>query len=45
MGLRLSPGQRVQEHRNAIPVAVIVTEGELHFSDGRQEGVVAAGAQ
>ncbi len=43
VGLRLSPGQRVQEHRNAIPVAVIVTEGELYFSDGRQEGVVAAG--
>ena len=43
VGLRLSSGQRVQEHRNAIPVAVIVTEGRLHFTDGRQEGVVEAG--
>jgi quercetin dioxygenase-like cupin family protein len=43
VGLRLAPGQRVQEHRNAIPVAVIVTEGRLFFSDGRNEGVVEAG--
>ena len=43
VGLRLAPGQRVQEHRNAIPVAVIVTEGELHFSDGSQVGMVEAG--
>ena len=34
VGLRLRPGQRVPEHRNAIPVAVIVTEGELCFSEG-----------
>ena len=43
VGLRLSAGQRVQEHRNAIPVAVIVTEGGLHFSDGAHDGVVEAG--
>jgi quercetin dioxygenase-like cupin family protein len=43
VGLRLSAGQRVQEHRNAIPVAVIVTEGALHFSDGSHDGVVEAG--
>ena len=34
VGLRLRPGQRVPEHRNAIPVAVIVTAGELRFSEG-----------
>ena len=33
----------MQEHRNAIPVAVIVTAGSLHFTDGKQEGVVDAG--
>ncbi len=43
VGLRLAPGQNVQEHRNAIPVAVIVTEGALHFSDGTHSGVVEAG--
>ena len=43
VGLRLAPGQRVQEHRNAIPVAVIVTQGALHFSDGSRVGVVEAG--
>lgn len=43
MGLRLAPGQRVQEHRNAIPVAVIVTEGTLHFSDGTHQGTVEVG--
>ena len=37
VGLRLRPGQRVPEHRNAIPVAVIVTEGELRFSEGSSE--------
>src|SRR5438477_12606805 len=37
VGLRLRPGQRVPEHRNAIPVAVIVTEGELRFSEGSAE--------
>lgn len=43
VGLRLQPGQHVPEHRNAIPVAVIVTVGRLNFSDGRTTGAVAAG--
>lgn len=43
VGLRLEPGQRVPEHRNAIPVALIVTEGRLDFNDGSTEGVVVAG--
>jgi quercetin dioxygenase-like cupin family protein len=41
VGLRLRPGQRVPEHRNAIPVAVIVTEGELCFSEGGAAAQVA----
>jgi quercetin dioxygenase-like cupin family protein len=43
VGLRLTAGTRVPEHRNAIPVAVIVTEGTLHFSDGTAVGRVEAG--
>jgi quercetin dioxygenase-like cupin family protein len=43
VGLRLEPGQAVPEHRNAIPVALIVTVGALRFNDGRNEGEVAAG--
>jgi quercetin dioxygenase-like cupin family protein len=43
VGLRLEPGQNVPEHRNAIPVALIVTEGQLHFDDGTRSGEVAAG--
>jgi quercetin dioxygenase-like cupin family protein len=43
VGLRLEPGQNVPEHRNAIPVALIVTVGRLHFHDGTSEGEVAAG--
>jgi len=43
VGLRLEPGQKVPEHRNAIPVALIVTEGRLHFDDGAKEGEVDAG--
>lgn len=43
VGLRLQPGQEVPEHRNAIPVALIVTSGSLHFDDGTQSGDVAAG--
>lgn len=43
VGLRLQPGQRVPEHRNAIPVAVIVTKGRLGFDDGTKSGVVSAG--
>jgi len=43
VGLRLEPGQKVPEHRNAIPVALIVTVGHLHFDDGSVQGQVAAG--
>lgn len=43
VGLRLEPGQTVPEHRNAIPVALIVTSGRLHFDDGAQSGEVGAG--
>ncbi|HUE68735.1 MAG TPA: cupin domain-containing protein [Candidatus Acidoferrum sp.] len=43
VGLRLEPGQVVPEHRNAIPVAMIVTSGRLNFDDGSQTGQVGAG--
>jgi len=43
VGLRLEPGQNVPEHRNAIPVALIVTEGRLDFNDGVRSGEVSAG--
>ncbi len=43
VGLRLEPGQNVPEHRNAIPVALIVTEGRLHFDDRLKRGEVGAG--
>jgi quercetin dioxygenase-like cupin family protein len=43
VGLRLFPGQRVPEHRNAVPVAMIVTEGALRYSEGRDEGQAHAG--
>ena len=43
VGLRLQAGQRVPEHRNAIPVALIVTVGRLNFSDGDRTGAVSAG--
>ena len=43
VGLRLEPGQHVPEHRNAIPVALIVTVGALEFDDGSKSGVVGAG--
>jgi quercetin dioxygenase-like cupin family protein len=43
VGLRLEPGQNVPEHRNAIPVALIVTAGRLHFDDGSSQGDVSAG--
>jgi quercetin dioxygenase-like cupin family protein len=43
VGLRLDAGQNVPEHRNAIPVALIVTEGHLRFDDGTNTGEVAAG--
>lgn len=43
VGLRLEPGQKVPQHRNAIPVALIVTVGRLHFDDGSHAGAVDAG--
>jgi len=43
VGIRLQPGQRVPEHRTAIPAALIVTEGELLYSEGSQRGAVGAG--
>lgn len=43
VGLRLDAGQRVPEHRNAIPVAVIVTMGRLRFSEGDRDGEASAG--
>src|SRR5712691_11539502 len=43
VGLQLEAGQNVPEHRNAIPVALIVTEGRLHFDDGTRSGEVGAG--
>ena len=43
VGLRLNPGQTVPEHRNAIPVALIVTSGRLRFDDGSHGGDVGAG--
>jgi len=43
VGLRLEPGQKVPEHRNAIPVALIVTVGRLNFHDGKTAGEVVAG--
>ena len=43
VGLRLEAGQNVPEHRNAIPVALIVTGGRLYFDDGVTSGAVGAG--
>jgi len=43
VGLRLEPGQHVPEHRVAIPVALIVIGGSLHFDDGTSSGDVRAG--
>lgn len=43
VALRLRAGQRVPEHRNAIPVALIVTHGRLDFSDGERTGSVSVG--
>jgi quercetin dioxygenase-like cupin family protein len=43
VGLRLGPGQNVPEHRNAIPLALIVTVGHLHFDDGSSHEEVSAG--
>lgn len=43
VGLRLAAGQRVPEHRNALPLAVIVTQGVLHYSEGEVRGFARAG--
>lgn len=43
VGLRLAAGQRVPEHRNALPLAVIVTKGVLHYSEGDEAGEARAG--
>ena len=43
VGLRLEAGQSVPEHRNAIPVALIVTGGSLRFDNGTQSGEVGPG--
>jgi quercetin dioxygenase-like cupin family protein len=43
VGLRLAAGQRVPEHRNALPLAIIVTEGVLHYSEGSASGEARAG--
>jgi len=43
VGLRLASGQRVPEHRNALPVALIVTRGELRYSEGSRSGAARAG--
>jgi quercetin dioxygenase-like cupin family protein len=43
VGLRLAAGQRVPEHRNALPLAVIVTEGVLNYSEGSSCGAARAG--
>ena len=38
VGLRLAAGQRVPEHRNALPLALIVTEGLLHYRQRATQG-------
>ena len=43
VGLSLDAGQDVPEHRNAIPVALIVTVGALNFHDGVKWAEVRAG--
>jgi quercetin dioxygenase-like cupin family protein len=43
VGLRLAAGQRVPEHRNAVAVALIVTEGVLRYSEGDASGEARAG--
>jgi len=43
VGLRLQAGQRVPQHRNALPLAVIVTHGVLHYSEGSVDGKARAG--
>lgn len=43
VGLRLAPGQRVPEHRNAVPLAVVVTQGVLRYSEGSSAGEARSG--
>jgi quercetin dioxygenase-like cupin family protein len=43
VGLRLQPGQHVPEHRNAVPVAMIVTQGTLHYGQDEEEGLARQG--
>ncbi len=43
VGLSLEAGQEIPEHRNAIPVALIVTVGTLQFHDGVTWAEVEAG--
>ena len=43
VGLRLKAGQRVPEHRTAIPVALIVTEGRIGYREGGEGASVGAG--
>jgi len=43
VGLRLAAGQRVPEHRNALPLALIVTQGVLRYSEGATAGEARAG--
>src|SRR4030081_1036590 len=43
VGLRLAAGQRVPEHRNAVPLDLIVTEGVLQYGEGDQGGAGRAG--
>ncbi len=43
VGLRLAAGQKVPEHRNALPLAMIVTEGVLRYSEGGAQGAARAG--
>ena len=43
VGLRLQPGQHVPEHRNAVPVAMIVTRGALHYGEGTEVGIAHEG--
>jgi quercetin dioxygenase-like cupin family protein len=45
VGLRLAAGQRVPEHRNALPLAIIVTEGVLRYSEGAKAGETAGQAR
>ncbi|HSR22693.1 MAG TPA: AraC family ligand binding domain-containing protein [Candidatus Eisenbacteria bacterium] len=43
VGLRLAAGQRVPEHRNALPLAIIVTRGLLRYSEAASAGEARAG--